>query len=294
MPIDLFERHRVIWLAGGPVAVHEAGAEDAPPVLLLHGAMYDESRFIWRHLVPVLKSWRRVVAIDLPRHGGSRPWSGIVGSDCLTAVVEAVVQELGLPPMPMIGLSMGGAVAINYGLRHPERVTAGVYLGPGGLGDRVANQFLSWLFVKTPGALRSLAWYYGRQTKQQMKKLVCQMLEGHPDDAVLDELTEVLCEEAGQKHTNRERAMDDWQLEGLAPFCLRFNLLPELHRLNFPTLWLRGQNDPLVGQAVMEQAASLAPNSALRVVEHAGHLLPLEQPEEVNRLITEFLQNNGV
>jgi pimeloyl-ACP methyl ester carboxylesterase len=294
MATDLFERHQVIRLEGGPVAVHEAGAESAPPVLLLHGAMYDESRFIWRHLVPALKPWRRVVAIDFPRHGGSRPWSGNVGSDCLTAVVEAVVEQLGLPPLPIVGLSMGGAVAILYGLRHPDRVTAGVFLGPGGLGDRVANQFLSWLFVKTPGALWSLSWYYGRQTKDQMKRLVCQMVEGQLDDAEMDELTEVLCEEAKLKHTNRERAMDDWQLEGLAPFRLRFNLLPELHRLSFPTLWLRGQNDPLVGQAVMEQAASLAPCGTLRVVEHAGHLLPLDQPEEVNRLITEFLRRNGV
>lgn len=294
MPTDIYEKHHILKLERGPVCVYESGKDGLPPVLLLHGAMYDESRLIWHHLVPELSESRHVFAVDFPRHGKSRPWSGLVDQECLIEVLYEVIKHFGLSPLPLIGLSMGGSAAIGYALKYPDHVTGAILMGPGGLGDKVANQFLSWLFVKTPGALKLTASVYGRSAPEKLRKSLIQMLYARQNSPGLDDLTAVLYEEAQQKKKYKELAMDDWQIAGLAPFHLKINLLPELRRITCPVLWLRGKNDPLVGQAVMEEAARLTPKGELQVVENAGHLLPLEQPEEVYRLVNEFMISNNL
>jgi pimeloyl-ACP methyl ester carboxylesterase len=84
---DIYSKHHLLKSAGGPISVYESGNERLSPVLLLHGAMYDEARLIWYHLAPFLAKSRRVLAIDFPGHGQSRPWSGFVGQKCLNQVV---------------------------------------------------------------------------------------------------------------------------------------------------------------------------------------------------------------
>ena len=46
---------KMLTVCGGPVCVYEAGESNCAPIVLLHGAMYDESRFIWDALFPALK-----------------------------------------------------------------------------------------------------------------------------------------------------------------------------------------------------------------------------------------------
>ena len=294
MAADIYEKQHLITVSKGPVCVHESGDEHAPPVLLLHGAMYDESRFIWHHLAPELAKTRHVFAVDFPRHGGSRPWSDFVSHADIVEVVREVIDYFHLAPLPIIGLSMGGGVAIGFAQKYPDQITGGVFMGPGGLGDRISNQFLSWLFAKTPGMLRLFTRYYASLNPKKLRKSLVSMLSGGEHSRDLDDLAIILEEEAKQKGKYRERSMDDWQLEALAPFRLKMNFLPQVHRLTFPILWLRGQSDPLVGQDVMEQAAKASPNGTLRIVENAGHLIPLEQPNEVNRIVLEFLASNNL
>ncbi len=57
-----------------------------------------------------------------------------------------------------------------------------------------------------------------------------------------------------------------------------------------PTLYLHGRSDGCIGVDVAEMFASMAPpNVAVHIVEGAGHFLQLEQPDEVNRLVLDFL-----
>lgn len=291
---DVYSKHHMLTSDGGPVSVYESGDERLPPVLLLHGAMYDEARMIWYHLAPYLSKSRRVFAIDFPRHGQSRPWTGFVGQNCLHQVVEEVIRHFALPPLPIIGLSMGGGIAIGYALEHPGQVTGAVLLGPGGLGDKVKGQFLSWTYIKIPGALLALTRYYGKLSHEKMRKTMAKLLHDGENSPGFEDLTAILSEEAKLKWKYKEKSLDDWQSEGMAPFKLKINFLPELHRLKCPALWIRGENDPLVGQSVMEEAARQAPNGKLIVVKNAGHLLPLEQPEEVNKAIEDFLTLNQI
>lgn len=291
MPIDIYVKQHILHMAGGQVCVYESGEEDAPPVLLLHGSMYDEARLIWHNLAPELSKTRRVFALDFPRHGQSRPWTGKVDQECLNQVVNRALQEFDLAPLPLIGLSMGGGVAISYALKYPDQVSGAVLMGPGGLGYKVPNQFISWLFIKIPGALRAITRYYGKLSTEKLQKTMASSL--HDGEITIDfgDLVAILTEEAGRKWEFREDALDDWQKEVLAPFKLKVNFLPKIDELSCPTLWLRGENDPLIRQKDIEEAARLS-KGKLHIVKNAGHLIPLEQPEEVSLGVKGFLERN--
>lgn len=294
MSIDIYEKHHIINLEGGQLSVYESGSSSNPPVLLLHGAMGDEARLIWHNLAPELSKSRHIFAVDFPRHGKSRPWTGFLGSARLIQTVDEVITYFALPPLPIIGLSMGGGAAIGYALKHPEKVSAAVLLAPGGLGDRVKMQLFTWLFIKAPGALKFLTSYYAKMSSSNMRKTLIKLLHNGEKSKDFDDLLAVISEEMKRKHEFRELSMDDWQLEGIAPFRLKLNYLPQLKDLKCPVLYLRGENDPLVEQCLMEEAARLTPNSKLCVINDAGHLLPLEQPEKVFEAITKFFEDNHI
>lgn len=96
--------HRVVHVHGGPVSVYEAGSPDRQSVVLLHEAMCDEARFIWDQLFPVLAEEFRVVALDTPRHGRSRPWTGPLGRERLVRILHGTLDEAGLARTAIVGL----------------------------------------------------------------------------------------------------------------------------------------------------------------------------------------------
>ncbi|MGW3470392.1 hypothetical protein ACWDKQ_18470 [Saccharopolyspora sp. NPDC000995] len=65
--------------------------------------------------------------------------------------------------------------------------------------------------------------------------------------AYFDGLVECARAEAEPRARHREKALDDWQILAPGPFSMRLDFLPELGSLPVPGLWLRGADDPLVG-----------------------------------------------
>src|SRR5690606_34880590 len=104
-----------------------------PAVLLLSGAGVDNAMLSWRHLIPELSRDHRVYALDWPKQGKSRPWSGIADHAALLACVDAVYAHFGIGAAAMAGLSQGGAVAAASAQEHPERVSAPVAAAPAGM-----------------------------------------------------------------------------------------------------------------------------------------------------------------
>ena len=90
------------------------------PVLLLHGFGADLNG--WMFTQPVLAQDRRVVALDLPGHGGSGREVGAGDVGALIAVVEAFVGALGLDAMHVVGHSLGGGIGLALAARRPDMV----------------------------------------------------------------------------------------------------------------------------------------------------------------------------
>ncbi|MEV0432097.1 alpha/beta hydrolase [Nocardia sp. NPDC050413] len=285
---DIFDTYTDVTVAGGPVRLYRAG-DSGPPLLLLHGGMLDTARGVWRRIVPDLAVDHRVYAIDLPRHGNSRPWRGVLDDTFYRRFLHELLDTLDLPRVAIIGISLGAGVATGYALDHPERVTALIAIGPGGIGAERTAQFLTWLLIRTPGVLRLTSRYLARHPASIRKSMISTLTAGAktPD---FDTIVELATAEAVAKAEHDEPVLDDWMTRAYGPFAMRLNHLPALPGMTTPTLWIRGGNDRLVGAAEMSAAAAATPNGRLVTIPDAGHIVTYDQPEEFNRLAREFLE----
>jgi len=284
---DFFDTPVDLTLLGGPVRLYRGG-EVGPPVVLLHGAMFDTGRGVWHDVAPVLAERYRVHVVDLPRHGGSRPWRGMLDQDFFLRFVDALLDSLELPRAALVGLSMGGGVAAGYAVARPERVTALVAIGPGGLDAVRPYQFLTWLLSRTPGLLQLTSLWLARSPGSVRASLAGHLVAGERTPG-FDRIVDIVTEEAQAKWRHREKAMDDWQIAACGPRVMRLHLTPTLGQVTAPILWLRGDRDPLVSEEVLAAAHAATPGSRLVAIPEAGHVASYDQPELVSSLIRDFL-----
>ena len=277
---------------GGTICVYEAGDPSLQKIVMLHGAMYDESRFIWDALFPALSERYHVFAVDTPRHGGSRPWAGLLDRAKLMEILAETLAQLKLTRFSFVGLSMGGGLAIEYASLHPEQVEAMALFEPGGLGDKVDLQWFTYFYIRTPGMLRLLSRQYVKYSDAKIEKVLRSIFTKGAAPRDPARLTAILKDEIQGKFRFGENDMDDWQINGINLTKLNWNLLSQVEAISCPTLWLRGEQSKLVKQDEMERAVRLAKthgaSAELIVIPNAGHILPLEQPERANAAVIEF------
>lgn len=126
---------RYMDLPGG-LRVHyrDQGPRDAPTLVLVHG--FSASLHAWEPWVQRLSGDYRIVSLDLPGHGLTRaPDDYAPSTDNSVAVVDQLATRLDLPPFVLGGNSMGGGVAWNYALAHPDRLRGLVLVDAAGWPD---------------------------------------------------------------------------------------------------------------------------------------------------------------
>ena len=264
------------------VVVH---GESGPAVLLLSGAGNDNALLSWRHAIPALAAEHRVLALDWPKQGGSKPWRGFAGHDRMLGCVTAVLDHFGLERAALVGLSQGGAIALAYAIEHPERVSKLVAIAPAGVISfpPVVHQFL-WLTAKSRLLNRTLpslvfrsraacAWFARRA-----------LFAGPVDDfdQIVDEYhADVLANGAGSS---------DWQNDSIGFLRMRVDLRPKLSAISCPTLFIQGSEDAGVRPRHTRAAAERVPGARFELIEGAGHWPNRQEPGRVNALIAEFLR----
>ncbi|MCA5893417.1 alpha/beta hydrolase [Isoptericola sp. NEAU-Y5] len=284
---DVFSRWTDLTVCGGPVRTYRAG-ESGPPVLLLHGGMLDTAQGVWRDVAPRLATDHRVHLVDLPRHGASRPWQGRLDDAFYRRFLGGLLDALGLERASLVGLSLGAGIAVGYALDHPERVDAVVAIGPGGIGARRKAQLLTWLTIRTPGLMRLTSRYLARRPALVRRSMADNLTAGEETDG-FEEIVALAVAEARAKAEHGEPALDDWMTGAYGPFAMATDLVPDLPGLRVPSLWARGDGDPLVGHEELAAAAAAAPGSRLLTIRDAGHIVTYDQPEETTRLVRAFL-----
>lgn len=113
---------RTIQVGAHEVFVREVGPVDGPPLVLLHGWLYD-GHATWHRVLPMLAASHRVTIVDLRNHGKSDRLRRSFEIADLADDVARVLDVLGLAAVPVVGYSMGGMAAQELALRHPGRVT---------------------------------------------------------------------------------------------------------------------------------------------------------------------------
>ncbi len=238
-------------------------------VLLLHGlgATGDS----WQLQIPALTTaGYRVIAPDARGFGQSTyPGGGMSIAD-IAGDVAALLQYLGIDSAHVIGISMGGTIAQQLTLDHPEMVDKLVLVNTfARLKPDNASQFFYFLLrmvlVHTLGI--------PKQAQAVTKRLFPQ-----PEQ---EEFRQQLYDQIVQADPSGYRAA----MRALA----RFNVEKRLHEIPSPTLVVTGENDTTVGPQRQQLLAQSIPNVQQVVIPGAGHPVTVSHHDAFNKLLLNFL-----
>jgi pimeloyl-ACP methyl ester carboxylesterase len=235
-----------------------------PTILLVHGS--GVSARSWTAQLTGLGQGLRVLAMDLPGHGDSDPMPEATVQAYADAA-RGFLEALRLGPVFVVGHSLGGGVALALAGRCPEMVRGLILL------STCAK------LSETDGSLEGLPWYLpGPLRKIVFVSLAKKVLfaPGARDRAVRVGMEEI-------RACRPETILKD------VAAAKRMDLEEVARGLRIPALILCGSRDTLTPPALSEGLNHLIPGSRLLVLEGAGHMLPLEAPERVNRQILEFV-----
>jgi pimeloyl-ACP methyl ester carboxylesterase len=122
----------------GETFIVASGDQQAPPLLLLHGSAANST--MWMGDISAWSAHFRVYAIDLPGEPGQSARVRLpLESDAHARWLDEVMQVLSLERTSIIGMSLGGWLALDYATRRPERVESLVVLCPAGVGRQKLN-----------------------------------------------------------------------------------------------------------------------------------------------------------
>jgi pimeloyl-ACP methyl ester carboxylesterase len=132
-----------IMSPAGRLHVEDNGTADGLPVVFIHSFAGNAGH--WTEQLDHLRGKRRAVALDLRGHGHSEARaSEDVTIEDLAADVGAVVDQLGLDRVALVGHSIGGLAAIAFASEHPERVAGMLLVGtPGRVPMQQADEIMS-------------------------------------------------------------------------------------------------------------------------------------------------------
>lgn len=125
--------HRIRYLASG---------HGGTPVLLLHGFGGDLNSWLFNR--PALASGRKVIALDLPGHGGSDKNVGEGTIEEIAAILAGAIEALGLGRFHLVGHSLGGAIAVNLAAtKLRDSVVSLALVAPSCHGQEINQDFVS-------------------------------------------------------------------------------------------------------------------------------------------------------
>ncbi|HEY8791994.1 MAG TPA: alpha/beta fold hydrolase [Gaiellaceae bacterium] len=255
---------------------------EGPPLILVHGLGGAAAN--WTELVPLLAKRHRVLAPDLPGHGGSTALPAVAGLEPFADRVALVAEREGMLPAVVVGHSLGGMVVLRMALLRPEDVSALVLAAGAGLsvGNVWGRNLLSVFSTIRPGRLAGR--YRARVARSSLlRRFVFGFVSvadpaGLTDDAVEGFLAAHLLHTDVNSAWRALRADDPRE---------------ELEAVGCPVLVLWGAEDvQLPLDDAFEYTRRL--RARLRVIPGCGHLLIGERPDACDRAIEEFLGDSGL
>ncbi len=242
------------------------------PLVLIHGAQGDRSMF--SGLVPVFAKQFQVLTFDQRGSGQSEKPDMAYSIALLADDTAALMDQVGFTSAHIIGVSMGGMIAQELVLRHPQKVRS-LVLGcttPGGpKAVRLGGEALTNAYSTTPMSAeeRGKALAEAAFTKGY--------IEQHPE--IIPAMIEA----------RRQRPIDPVALGHRMKAAYAHNTYDRLPQIACPTLVITGKDDALISWENSRILAERIPGAQLILLEPAGHVFWTEQPEQSLAAILTFL-----
>jgi pimeloyl-ACP methyl ester carboxylesterase len=245
------------------------------PVVLIHGGFLDHR--MWDSQVPMLSNRYRAVRYDVRAHGRS---SSEVMPYSDTRDLAALLDHLEIQRATIVGLSMGGMIAVNFALEYPDRVVSLVLVGPGLTGfdfdSAELNRYLGQLTDAVerqdyPGVDEIFTRYWFDGPYRQ---------PGETDGVARAKVLDML---AGSRRR--------WEMIRLAevPAPPAIERLPSIRAR---TLLVLGTLDMPDIVEIVNLLADELPNARRVDIPRAAHMVNMEAPDRFNELLLEFLSSD--
>lgn len=247
---------------------------NGPPVLLLHGFVGDSRE--WRHQLDGLSDAFSVVAWDAPGSGRSSDPPETFRMPDFADALARFVSALDMGRPHVVGLSFGGALALELYRRHPEipasLVLAAAYAGwtsslpPAIRDDRLAKTLAS---SELPPA-------------EFTDRLIGSMFSDAPPAEAVRDLARIMSGVHRSGFRTMARALAEADLRDVLP------------RIEVPTLLLYGDQDKRASLDIARELQRSIPGSELAVLAGVGHMSNLESPERFTAAVRAFLESIAV
>jgi proline iminopeptidase len=290
---------RVSRIRVGRASLYSREIGRGQPIIVLHGGPDFDHSYLLPDLDRLADAFR---LIYYDQRGRGRSVDHVLPEDVtLTSDIDdidIVRQHLRLPSSALLGHSWGTVLALEYALRHPERVSHMILMNPG---PASASDFavMRKSYVQKLGAdldrqrdIRASAAYkegdpeavaarYRLHFKPALKrpedyeKLMATMKAGFIRQ--------------GKEGIVKARAIEDrlmrdsWEMDG-------YDLLPKLQALSIPTLVIYGDHDFIPGEIAMHIARAI-PHAQLVTLKNCGHFAFLECPGDVRNAFNDFFRD---
>src|SRR5689334_1536128 len=269
----------------GPGSMHvERYGHGGAPILLIHG--FGTCSFLWRDVGPSLAlSNRTAFAVDLFGYGESdRPFDAQFGIEAQSEYLDRALTALRLSKATIVGIDLGGAIAMHLAYTRPERVERLVLVNAIAFDDVPADD------IKT--MQRNTGRYVLRVSRGVLgaAPLMRELLErsvSKPENMPESLVARYLAPYVGQDGLNHllalARSVDEDDMADI-----------ELGQIDCPTMIVWGDQDPFVSPKLGDRLADTIPGSRLVRLPGTGRLVPEEAPDTLANMILEFVGASGL
>ncbi len=229
-----------------------------PTILCVHGAGGTGEK--WANQLSGLRDYH-LIALDLPGHGLSEGEA----VDSIQSYKESIwefVHAMKLTSFVIAGHSMGGAIALQFALDYQDWLKGLIIVDSGG--RLKVNPVMLESLSRGEHPLESIQFSYSL-------KAAAKILEDAAEE---------------MKAVSTQVLWADFQA------CDNFNVIDSIQQINLPTLVICGQEDRMTPVKYSEYLAQQIPQASLVLIPEAGHMAMIEQPEAVNKAITEFMMDS--
>jgi pimeloyl-ACP methyl ester carboxylesterase len=261
-----------IKVYGLNVSYIDEGKKDAPVVIFVHGFPFN--KWMWENQIEAFKKDYRVIAYDIRGFGNSEMGKVHFSVQLFAFDLIGLMDALHIEKAVLCGLSMGGYIALSAMENFQHRFSKLVLCDTKCAGDDDAAKEKR---MKTIDSIKQNG--KAEYAEESLWKLFSQSsFVSNP--AAIDKIREMIMS-----------TPDEVLFQTLLALAERHDNCSLLSTTNLPVLIVVGADDKLTPPDTAREMDKKIPDSDLFIIENAGHLSPLEQPDEFNRLLKPFLSD---
>ena len=274
---------RHITLHGRRMA-YRTGGDGGPVILLVHGLAGNSG--LWIDVMAELSRRYTVVAPDLLGHGDSAKPRGDYSLGAQACFLRDLLVALGHDRTTIVGHSLGGGISMQFAYQFPEHCERLVLLNSGGLGTEVSfilrAPSLPLAEYVTPLVLHRVPHEVAGRAVEALGRFGLRL--GPAQSALWDSWAGLTDPETRRAFVETVRAVIDRNGQ-------RVSASDRLYLAEtMPTMIMWGDNDRIIPVSHAVAAHRAMKGSRLEIVAGTGHFLPVEDPERVATVLTEFME----